>query len=59
MSTDNATKLEPLAVTVQEARRLTGLGNTTIYKLIGQGKLRVTKTRARRTETASPRPSDG
>ncbi len=47
MTTDEKTRLEPLTVTVQEARRLTGLGNTTIYKLIGQGKLRVTKIGAR------------
>jgi excisionase family DNA binding protein len=47
MTTDEQTRLEPLTVTVQEARRLTGLGNTTIYKLIGQGKLRVTKIGAR------------
>jgi excisionase family DNA binding protein len=47
MTTDERTRLEPLTVTVQEARRLTGLGNTTIYKLIGQGKLRTTKIGAR------------
>lgn len=47
MTTDEQTRLEPLTVTVQEARRLTGLGNTTIYKLIGQGKLRTTKVGAR------------
>jgi hypothetical protein len=34
-------KAEPIAVTVSEARRLTGLGNTTLYKLIGQGHLIV------------------
>jgi excisionase family DNA binding protein len=47
MNTDNATKLEPLAVTVKEARRLTGLGSTTLYRLIGEGKLRTTKVGAR------------
>jgi excisionase family DNA binding protein len=47
MSTDNATKLEPLAVTVKEAGRLTGLGHTTLYRLIGEGKLRTTKVGAR------------
>jgi hypothetical protein len=34
-------KAEPITVTVSEARRLTGLGNTTLYKLIGQGHLIV------------------
>jgi excisionase family DNA binding protein len=38
---------EPLAVTVQEARRLTGLGNTTLYRLIGEGKLRTIKVGTR------------
>jgi excisionase family DNA binding protein len=47
MNTDTKTALEPLAVTVRETRRLTGLGNTTVYRLIGEGKLRVTKVGAR------------
>jgi len=32
-------KTEPLAVTISEARRLTGLGTTSIYSLIKRGKL--------------------
>jgi excisionase family DNA binding protein len=47
MTTDEQTRLEPLTVTVQEARRLTGLGNTTLYRLIGEGKLRTVKVGAR------------
>jgi excisionase family DNA binding protein len=36
-------QLDPLSVSVAEARRLSGLGNTTVYRLIGEGRLRVTK----------------
>ena len=39
--------LEPLTVTVTEARRLTGLGTTTIYKLIGAKELQTVKIGAR------------
>ena len=35
--------LEPLTVTVKETERITGLGTTTIYKLIGDKKLETTK----------------
>lgn len=38
---------DPLTVTVQEARRLSGLGLTTVYKLIGEGQLRTVKVRGR------------
>lgn len=38
---------DPLTVTVQEARRLSGLGLTSVYKLIGDGRLRVVKVRGR------------
>jgi excisionase family DNA binding protein len=38
---------DPLTVTVQEARRLSGLGKTTVFKLIGEGRLRVVKVRGR------------
>jgi excisionase family DNA binding protein len=34
---------EPLAVTVAEACRLTGLGATNIWKLIGEGKIKVAR----------------
>jgi excisionase family DNA binding protein len=47
MKSDEITKLEPLTVTVREARRLTGLGNTTIYRLLGEGKLRRAKVGTR------------
>lgn len=38
---------DPLTVTVQEARRLSGLGNTTVYQLISDGVLRTVKIRGR------------
>lgn len=34
---------EPLAVTVPEALRLTGLGRTTLYRLISENKLQAVK----------------
>lgn len=39
---------KPLTVTVREARKLTGLGNTTVYALIADGTLKTTKVRTRR-----------
>jgi len=39
--------LEPLTVTVKETERLTGLGTTTIYKLIGAKELQTVKIGAR------------
>jgi excisionase family DNA binding protein len=43
-ATDNSIlPLEPLTVTVKETERITGLGTTTIYKLIGNKKLETTK----------------
>jgi excisionase family DNA binding protein len=38
---------EPLTVTLQEARRLTGLGSTTLYRLIREGKLQTLKVGTR------------
>ena len=38
---------KPISTTVDEACRITGLGRTKIYELIGEGKLR-TKTIGRR-----------
>jgi excisionase family DNA binding protein len=38
---------DPLTVTVQEARRLSGLGKTTVFKLISDGALRTVKVRRR------------
>jgi excisionase family DNA binding protein len=35
--------IEPLTVTVADARKISGLSNTTVYKLIGEGKLQVVK----------------
>jgi excisionase family DNA binding protein len=34
---------DPLTVTIREAMRLTGLGRSTIYKLIGAKKLKLRK----------------
>ena len=42
-----ALPLEPLTVTVKETERLTGLGTTTIYKLIGAKELQTVKIGAR------------
>src|SRR5262249_824302 len=36
------------AVTIPETRRLSGLGNTTIWKLIGDGTLQTVRVRRRR-----------
>jgi excisionase family DNA binding protein len=38
---------ERLTVTVREAIELSGLSNTTLYKLIGQGRLRTVKVGGR------------
>ncbi len=35
------TSAKPISVTVKTAREITGLGNTTIYELIKQGKLKT------------------
>lgn len=40
--------LKPLTVTVRDARRLLGLGNTTIWKLIKEGRLLTVKIGKRR-----------
>ena len=39
---------KPISVTIQRTRELTGLGSTTIYKLIGEGRLRTAKVCGRR-----------
>jgi hypothetical protein len=39
--------LEPITVTVAQARRISGLGHTTIYKMIKAGDLEVVKIGAR------------
>jgi excisionase family DNA binding protein len=39
---------KPLSVTVKEARKRTGLGNTTIYELIKQNKIKTVKVGRRR-----------
>jgi excisionase family DNA binding protein len=46
-------KPEPISVTVKECKRLSGLGHTTIYKLLGEGKLASTKV-GRRTLISFP-----
>ena len=35
--------MDPVTVTVQGARKALGLGNTKIYELIGEGKLKTVK----------------
>jgi excisionase family DNA binding protein len=45
---DNHADDEPLAVPVNTAKRLSGLGHTTIYELIKQGKLKSTVVGRRR-----------
>lgn len=40
---NSLTPIEPLTVTVPEAIRLTGLGRTSLYRLIGERKLRHVK----------------
>lgn len=40
--------MEPLTVTVENAKRALGLGHTTIYRLINEGKLDTVKV-GRRT----------
>jgi excisionase family DNA binding protein len=44
---------DPLTVTVQEARRLSGLSRGTVFKLIREGQLRTVKVR-RRTLVSYP-----
>lgn len=39
---------EPVTVTVDEAKRLSGLGTTTIYALLGEGRLQSTTIGRRR-----------
>lgn len=48
--------MEPLTITIDGVRKATGLGTTTIYSLINQGKLETVKV-GRRTlvKTASIR----
>jgi excisionase family DNA binding protein len=38
---------DPITVTITEARRLSGLSNTTVYKLIGEGSLAIVKVGTR------------
>jgi excisionase family DNA binding protein len=42
------TRPKPISVTVKTAREITGLGNTTIYELIKQGKLKTVAVGRRR-----------
>ena len=43
-----ATGMDPITVTVEGARKALGLGNTKIYELIGEGRLKTIKV-GRRT----------
>lgn len=40
--------MKPLTVTVKRARQITGLGNTTIYEMIGDGSIESVKVRGKR-----------
>lgn len=40
--------MEPITVTIADTQRVTGLGRTKLYELIGDGKLKVVKV-GRRT----------
>ena len=40
--------LKPVSVTIEEAKRLTGLGRTTLYALMAEGKLKTTTIGRRR-----------
>jgi excisionase family DNA binding protein len=40
--------MKPLTVTVKRARQITGLGNTTIYEMIGDGSMESVKVRGKR-----------
>jgi excisionase family DNA binding protein len=40
--------MDPITVTIDEAKRVSGLGHTTVFKLIGEGKLDTVKV-GRRT----------
>jgi excisionase family DNA binding protein len=42
------TETRPISVTVKTARKITGLGNTKIYELIKQGKLKTVAIGRRR-----------
>ena len=44
---EGAHGIKPLSVTVPTALAITGLGRTTLYSLIGAGKIRTTKVGAR------------
>ena len=39
---------KPITVTIKETKRLTGLGRSKLYELIGDGKLKTTKVGRRR-----------
>jgi hypothetical protein len=43
MANPHPAELKPLAVTIPTARKISGLGNTTVWKLIGQKKLLTVK----------------
>lgn len=48
MTSTNNSKLEPLAVSVTDAVRISGLGRTSIYEAVGAGTLASLKIGARR-----------
>jgi hypothetical protein len=53
MANPHPAELKPLAVTIPTARKISGLGNTTIWKLIGEKRLVTVKIGRRRLVTYS------
>lgn len=47
MSCDLSNGLKPIGISVANTRQITGLGNTTIWKLIKEQKLRIAKVGGR------------
>ena len=45
---DQGPPIEPLAVTISAAKTLSGLGNTTLWELIGKGTLKTVRVGRRR-----------
>ncbi|MEM1381140.1 MAG: excisionase family DNA-binding protein [Pseudomonadota bacterium] len=46
--------MNPLAVSLDEAAKALSIGRTTLYKLIGNGRLKTVKLGSRRLVIASP-----
>ena len=48
MALPKQTNMEPLAVSVEEAERLSGIGRTKLYELLGRGAIKSRKVGRRR-----------